>query len=445
LFLASRQHIIMTGSAAPERGTLAYQFVHLETYSRKGRSGRGVDFILAEAERRLDACLHVAAPTPPETVFGVGVAEVRRLHDERAATATATTKAGKTRRIRSDQNTLLTVVASHPATMEAMRADPATARAVREWEVQTVTWLRGLYGDQLASVVRHVDEAHPHLHAFVLPNGPEMRAGRLHPGQEAKARIVSAGPTEGEDGKILNRRGDTAYRASMRAWQDSYWQAVGLPCGLTRLGPSRRRLTREEWQAEKVQAQALRLARERVDALHAAGNAFVTKTRTEAIDAVRQAQGEAAEIRAAAIARQEAAMRLSDHAEARIRKAHSVLSRARREGTRILEDARAKARRLRSIGSRIRSLWDGLRWSTVEARIRDAVTGEIAAERDRAEAARLRAADEARRRRDAERARDAAVAAIHAIGRERDAARRRLVALLPDAGSRIHHGPRRGP
>lgn len=424
---------------------MAYQFVHMEVYSRKGRDGRGVDFILAEAARRADACLHVAAPARPELVFGVEVGEVRRLHDEQAATATATTKAGKTRRIRSDQNTLLTVVASHPATMEAVRADPATARAVRDWEAQTVAWLRGLYGDQLASVVRHVDEAHPHLHAFVLPNGPEMRAGRLHPGQEAKARIMSAGSAEGEDGKILNRRGDAAYRAVMREWQDSYWQEVGLPCGLARLGPGRRRLTREEWHAEKVQAQAVRRARERVDALHTAANAFVTKTRTETAAAIRQAQAEAAEIRAAAIARQETAMRLHDEAEARFRNARAILSRARREGSRILEDARAKAGRLRSIGSRIRSLWDGLRWSAVEARIRDAVAGEIAAERDRAEAARLRAADEARRRRDAERAREAAVAAVHALGRERDAARRRLAALLPDAGPLIHHGPGRGP
>lgn len=424
---------------------MAYQFVHMEVYSRKGRDGRSVDFILAEAERRPDACLHVAAPTPPELVFGVRVGEVRRLHDEQAAAAIATTKAGKTRRIRSDQNTLLTVVASHPATMEAVRSDPSTARAVREWEARTVRWLQDQYGTALVSVIRHTDEAHPHLHAFVLPDDPEMRAGRLHPGQQAKAGIMSVGPAEDEDGKTLNRRGDVAYRAAMRGWQDSYWQTVGLPCGLTRLGPRRRRLTREEWQAEKVQAQAVRIARERADALRTAGDAFVTKTRTEAAAAIRQAQAEAAEIRAAAIARQEAAMRLHDQAEARIRKARSVLSRARREGSRILEDARAKAGRLRSIGSRIRSLWDGLRTSTVEARIRQFVAGEIATERDRAEAARRRAAEEARRRRDAERAREAAVAAAQALGRERDAARRRLAALLPDTGLIIHHGPGRGP
>lgn len=418
---------------------MGFQFVHMEVYSRKGREGRSVDFVLAEAERRPDACLHVAARMPPEVVFGVGVGEVRRLHDERAATATATTKAGKSRRIRSDQNTLVTVVASHPATMEEIRADLASARAVRDWEARTVEWLRSQYGSALASVIRHVDESHPHLHAFILPGDPEMRASRLHPGQEAKAAIISAGPTEGEDAKAVNRRGDSAYRANMRAWQDSYWQSVGLPCGLTRLGPGRRRLTREEWQAEKAQAQAVRIARERVGSLTEKGNAFVARTRAEAASAIRQAQTEAAEIRAAAIVRQEAALLLHDAAEARFRKARSILRRARRDGRRMLEAARAEAARLRSIGSRIRSLWDGLRWSSVEARIRDSVSGQIEVERDRAEASRCRAVKESRLRRDAERAREAAMAAAHALGRERDAARRQLAALRPDTIQPLHH------
>lgn len=329
--------------------------------------------------------------------------------------------------------------------MEAVRSDPSTARAVREWEAQTVAWLQDQYGPALVSVIRHTDEAHPHLHAFVLPPDPEMRAGRMHPGQLAKAAIMSPGPAEGEDGKTLNRRGDVAYRAAMRDWQDSYWQGVGLPCGLTRLGPARRRLTREEWQAEKVQAQAVRIAAERVDTLRTAGNSFVTKIRTQAADALRQAQAEAVEIRAAAIARQGEAMRLHDAAEARFQKARSVLSRARREGNRILQDARAQAARLRSIGSRIRLFWDGLRHSRIEHRLRHSVSGEVAEARMRADVEQRRAAEEMRRRHDAERAREAAVAAAQALGRERDAARRRLAALQPDAGPRIHHQPGRTP
>jgi hypothetical protein len=421
---------------------VAYQFIHMETYSRKGRNGRGVDFVLAEAERRPDACLHVAAPASPETVFGVPVDEVRRLHDERAASAMVVTKAGKSRRIRSDQNTLLTVVASHPATTDNVRANPALANELREWEARTVKWLRGQYGVALVSVVRHVDESHPHLHAFVLPDAPDLRAGSLHPGQEAKRRIVGDGADGDEDGKALNRRADAAYRAAMRDWQDSYWQEVGLPCGLTRLGPGRRRLTRDEWQAEKVQVQAVRQAQERAACIEADAASSLSQANADVTALVIAAKADAARIRAAAVEQAAMAKRLHDAAEMRLRKARVTLSRASNEGKRILASARREAERLRSIGSRIRSLWDGLRHSLIEERIRAAMDGKLEAERNKAKAARRDADRESRLRRDAEQAREAAVAAADVLGRERDAARRRLVALVPDAGHLVHrHTP----
>src|SRR5690606_12789235 len=142
---------------APGPLPVSYQFIHMEAYSRKGRDGRGVDFILAEAERRPDASLHVSNPSPPEVVFGVDVGGVRRLHDERAAAAVTVLANGKRRAVRKDQNSLLTVVASHPATMASVRSNPAAAKAVAEWESLTVAWLRQQYGDQLASVIRHTD------------------------------------------------------------------------------------------------------------------------------------------------------------------------------------------------------------------------------------------------------------------------------------------------
>lgn len=37
----------------------------------------------------------------------------------------------------------------------------------------------------------------------------------------------------------------------MRDFQDAYHAQVGAPCGLTRTGPKRRRLTREQWKQEK--------------------------------------------------------------------------------------------------------------------------------------------------------------------------------------------------
>lgn len=413
---------------------MAYQFVHMEVYSRKGRDGRGVDFALAEAERHPDACLHVGNPLPPEVVFGVDIGTVRRRHDDLAQATVTMLANGKRRAIRKDQNTLVTVVASHPATMDSVQSNPAVAKAVKDWETLTVRWLREQYGDQLVSVIRHVDESHPHLHAYVLPDDPELRAGKLHPGQEAKRAIVAAGPVDGEDGKAVNRRGDAAYRQSMRHWQDSYWKSVGLPSGLTRLGPGRRRLTREEWQAEKTQVQAVRTAQANIARLEAKADTFITKTRCVADAAIRQAQDEAAELRAAVMAEQVSAKRMHDAAEARLRNAQSLLTRAKRDGNRILQTARSEADRLRSIGTRIRFLWDGLRRSVIEAHARQSVARELDRQRQRADDANRRVIEETQKRREAEQTRELAIAAVHAVGRERDAIRRRLAALVPDDG-----------
>lgn len=410
---------------------MAYQFIHLEAYSRKGRAGRSVDFVLAEADRHPDATPHVVTPTAPEIVFGVDVGEVRRLHDERAETAKSALVNGKQRAIRKDQNTLLTVVASHPATMDALRNDAALTHQVKAWEAQTVAWLRRQYGGHLVSVIRHVDEAHPHLHAFVLPDSADMRAARLHPGQSAKAELLAAGSVLGEDAKAANRRGDRAYRAAMRGWQDSYWQAVGLPCGLTRLGPGRRRLSREAWRAERTQAEAVRTARQRVAALQADGQTFINATRAQAYAIRQEAHDEAASIQAAAIDKQKEATRLHDAATARLQAARTTLHDARREGRRIIDLARTQAGRLRSFGAGLRFLWDGLRLSRIENDIRQSLANEIAAERQRTNDARRQALDERHLRRDAERRQERTVAAVHATGRERDAARRELNALRP--------------
>ena len=52
-----------------------------------------------------------------------------------------------------------------------------------------------------------------------------------------------------------------AYKAAMRALQDDYYENVAAHCGLTRLGPGRQRLTREEWTEQQRQAKSLANAR----------------------------------------------------------------------------------------------------------------------------------------------------------------------------------------
>lgn len=263
---------------------MAYQFVHLESWSRKADpKGRSTDFIFDEASRKPVASVHVADPKPPTIIYGVGIDEVRHMHDAAAAAAMTPGARGKLRKLDSKQRTLHTVVASHPYTVGEVRADPKKAKEVQDWERRTVAWLREQYGPALKSVIRHTDEKQWHVHAYVLPtHDPQMRAGLYHPGAVAKKAVKAAGARDGEDGKALNKRADVAYKAAMRDWQDSYHETVAAPCGLTRLGPARRRLTREEWKAEQAQARALQNALERAEAVKRQGRAYVDRTKAEA-------------------------------------------------------------------------------------------------------------------------------------------------------------------
>jgi hypothetical protein len=263
---------------------MAYQFVHLDSWSRKpDRHGRSTAFVFDEAARIPAASLHVENPCPPTNVFGVHIDEVRAMHDAAAEIAMAPGPRGKLRKIRRDQKTLHTVVASHPYTVDEVRSDTSKLTEIREWERLTIDWLQSQYGPALKSVIRHTDERQWHIHAYILNSrDPQLRAIGYHPGVVAKRAVKAAGPLSGEDAKTLNKRADRAYQGAMRGWQDSYHDAVAVRCGLTRLGPARRRLTRAEWHAEQTQAAALKNALERASEIDRRGRAFINRTKAEA-------------------------------------------------------------------------------------------------------------------------------------------------------------------
>ncbi len=410
---------------------MAFQFIHMTAYSRKGDGkGRSTSYVFSEARRDPSASIHVPNPTPPVVVMGSTIDEVERLHDAAADVATTTPKGGKPRRIQKSQHTLMTVVASHPHTMEEVRTDPEKRREAQEWEKRTVAWLRSEYGDKLLSVVRHEDESYYHLHAYVLPDDPAMRAAALHPGQAAKAAVMAAGPLDGEDVKALNKRGDQAYRAAMRAWQDSYHETVAIACGLTRLGPQRRRLTRAEWQAEQTQAKALRTTLERAREVKRKGESMIANTKDEAARIAAEAAAARAEADrqlAAAKVATEAAKAAQDKAVQEQRRAQSMMARVRQEAARVRE-ATAKLQRLPGA---LRSLFDGFKQSKVAARIRAAVESEMEAlRRTAADAADRASSADAGRREAEERARNLR-ASLTDTGRQLAAARQELATLRP--------------
>lgn len=335
---------------------MAYQFARIEIFARSDKAGRTTDFIFDEVTRVPSASVHVQSPKPPEVVDGLDVDTLRTLHDERAAAAKTprTDKNGKTtlKAIRKDQNTLAAIVFSHPATMEEYRASADVRRDVHAWERASIDWLRKQYGDQLVSVVRHTDESHPHLHAYLLPDDTEMRAGRLHPGYVEKNAVIAAGMLPGEDKKALDKRANRAYVAGLRTWLDDYHQHVAIPAGLTRLGAGKRRLTRAQWHQEKAQAAALKQAVERAAVVEAKGRAYIESTKRKA-----------AEIRANAA------------------------------------KVKASADRLKGVGGAVRAVLDGAR----ESSLRENVRQEYASEIDAAKAAVERAVAEADRERNSRR------------------------------------------
>ena len=393
---------------------MSYQFVHMENFSRKGdRQGRSTGFVFSEARRDPAASIHVLESLPPVVIYGIDLDGLEQLHDEVAAAARTTPKGGKERAVRKDQNTLCTVVASHPFAPEEVHADPAKRALVLEWERRNITWLKNQFGDCLTSVVRHEDESRWHLHAYALPSGRDMKASTFHPGQQAKAAVMAEGRREGEDEKALNRRGDSAYRAAMRAWQDSYSQAVALPCGMARLGPGKRRLSRDQWHAEQQQAKALQAAIQRADHVELRGAAYIAKVQA-----------------AASVAKEKVAVAKTSIKRARLvqEKADKSLSEALIM-TRAIETARRSADRTKGFGGLLRAFFDGLHFS----KVREAVRAEFSTRLDQAQtlldSARREALAERTRRREAETKATASSASIRDLARQRDEAWREVNSL----------------
>ena len=236
------------------------QFLHLQSYSCKpNKVGQSVQQILDEAAREPEFSVHVESPMPPKIIYGHTPKQVREKHDEiiAAGYVEATLKDGTVARrgIRKDRHTLLTAVASYPL-LTAQVADDAAAREEYErWVELNVRWLKETFGDQLVSVIEHVDEEHPHIHAFILPVGDASCSARhLNPAWQVKEEAEALARESGKPAKEAVKLGNLAYRARGRELQDQYFAEVGLPAGLTRLGPKRERLSREQWKQRKEQA-----------------------------------------------------------------------------------------------------------------------------------------------------------------------------------------------
>lgn len=236
------------------------QFLHLQSFSRKpNKIGQSVQQVLDEAARESEFSMHVDGPKPPNLIYGMPPQRVRKMHDELVAAGyvEATLKDGTIakRGIRKDRHTLLTAVASYPLLTEQVADGSADRAEYERWIELNISWLKEMFGDRLVSVVEHVDEKYPHIHAFILPLGDASCSARhLNPAWQVKEEAEALARESGKPSKEAVKFGNRAYRARGRELQDEYFTEVGLPAGLTRLGPKRERLSREQWKQRKEQA-----------------------------------------------------------------------------------------------------------------------------------------------------------------------------------------------
>lgn len=243
-----------------------FQFIHVETYALKAstkqrpvkppKDGKApinppkvknkysAGQIIDEVLREPDAVPHVANPEKPNFVLG-SEEELRTLIPRIEAAAASYKNPKDGRKLRSDAHVLLAGVASYPR--EAAEDNPSN---YEKWKAKTVDFLREKYGDKLVSVVEHQDESHPHLH-FYCVDFENLNAKMLHDGHRAAAQLPQ-----------LSKEAGLAFKAAMREYQNNYYQNVGAQVGLTRIGPGRKRATRDEWNAQKSEAKELAKAYE---------------------------------------------------------------------------------------------------------------------------------------------------------------------------------------
>jgi hypothetical protein len=210
-----------------------HQFVHVNGYglnlaATRKKEARTFGQVVGEMLRHPGHCAHVAQPRKPVHVIGHDPKKVlgwvQRQHTRQTVNG---------RHLRKDAWVALVGVSSWPVAAEQVRTSIAEANRFKIWQVRDVAWLRRQFPTAAAFlVVLHTDENFFHHHWVVVPEHLSLTVD-YHPGHRAKRLAVAAGKMPSAANKD--------YCAAMRAWQDSYFEEVGEPCGLARISEAPRR------------------------------------------------------------------------------------------------------------------------------------------------------------------------------------------------------------
>lgn len=134
-----------------------------------------------------------------------------------------------------------------PPRVGAKRGDPD----FDQWMEKVLKHFKKKHGSQIKAVVAHFDESHPHLHIYVVPDDFEMSRVCVHDAAVKKVEDECKDRTDLTKKQVSNMKLAAGSQA-LRNWQDDYYRDVSYMSGHARLGPKRRRLTRQQWVDEQA-------------------------------------------------------------------------------------------------------------------------------------------------------------------------------------------------
>lgn len=232
-----------------------------ERFRNKVSRQRTTSNIIAEAMRKNGFCSHVESPESPTLMYGMDLPSLEITINDlyKNAKTVVAKKDGDlaARKIREDQQILLAGVISHPRRSKDYRSDLQTKEMVDLWMQDALEFLKEEYGERLQTVVLHLDEGHPHLHFYCLPESHMVEINHqevlvlngidtIHQGKAAEKQVeYEAAELKGKN-KIKLKQ--AAFSNAMSQLQDRCFAAVSAHHGHQRLGPGRDRYdTRSEY------------------------------------------------------------------------------------------------------------------------------------------------------------------------------------------------------
>lgn len=255
-----------------------YQFAHMQTYSRKGnKANRSSTDVLMENSRVPGNHPHVENAELPNLIHGIDPADIVERIEERVDQAKARLRmSGK--RIQVNTHVLNGAVYSHPLKTEQLKiADDATRKEYLKWRQLACEFAvkdAERMGMEVLSIVEHTDETYPHIHVLSIPklskDNPRLDAKQCHVGHLAGkqaydttlAQCQKQGVSAANAKKSATNAQTSAFKKAMSEWQDSYYNEVGVKCGMTRIGPARSRMPRAEWKkTQKLSEQLISLTK----------------------------------------------------------------------------------------------------------------------------------------------------------------------------------------